>query len=71
MIEMLTHDATIAAFRSVRELRFALAIACLFSSATLAATEPPNMLVILVDDLGFGDLSSFWRLTCNRPISID
>ena len=39
----------------------------LFRAGSLAQTTPPNFLVILVDDLGFGDLSSFGAKDLRTP----
>lgn len=49
-----------------------LSIACIFSSAQASdvsplKTSPPNIIVILVDDLGYGDISSYGAKEISTP----
>ena len=37
----------------------ALAAACLFSSTALSAADKPNVVLIYIDDLGYGDVGCY------------
>ena len=43
------------------------AILILFLLASLSARRPPNILILLVDDLGIGDLGCFGNLSLPTP----
>ena len=40
-------------------LLLALAVACLFSTTNLSAADKPNVVLIYIDDLGYGDLGCY------------
>jgi arylsulfatase A-like enzyme len=52
---------------SLRLLQVALATSTLFSTYLNAAAAPPNVLLILADDLGISDLHAYGRLDHHTP----
>lgn len=52
-------------------LHILLAILCLAAVYAASAVAPPNGVVILVDDLGYGDVSPFNPRTANRTPQLE
>ena len=47
-------------------MRF-LFLLCLWASLPVLAAKPPNIILILADDLGYGDLGCFGQKTLKTP----